>query len=97
MLKIVRRTVPLEMEGTINRLNSDVETEKAKNAEYERSLAEISENTIAKANHDVGEYITLNGMFCEVIEKIFVGETIAFDRDVKAVSIGAVLSGLKGE
>lgn len=96
MLKIVHRTVPLEMEGTINRLNSDLEEEKAKTAEYERSLAGITEESQAKSNHEVGEYITVNGIFCEVIQPISAGETISFGTNIKAVSIGAVLSELKG-
>jgi len=97
MLKIVHRTVPLEMEGTINRLNSEVEEEKRKTAEYESALAEIAETSTAKTSHEVGEYITLNGVFCEVIAGICAGEKIEFNRNVKAVNIGSVLNELKGE
>lgn len=97
MLKVVHRVVPLEMEGAINRLNSELEEEKGKTAEYERALAEIAEDETAKTNHEVGEYITLNGIFCEVISAIRAGETISMNRNVKAVSIGSVLSELKGE
>lgn len=97
MLKVVHRVVPLEMEGAINRLNSELEEEKGKTAEYEKALAEIAEDSTAKTSHKVGEYITLNGVFCEVIADIRAGETISFERNVKAVSIGTVLSELKGE
>lgn len=95
MLKITRRTVPLEMEGTVNRLNSELEAEKAKTAEYELALAGIAEETTAKAHHSVGEYLTVNNVFCEVIEPISVGEIISFGSNVKAANIGSALAELK--
>lgn len=64
--------------------------------EHERALAGASETTIAKDAHAVGEYITVDGVFCEVIAGICAGETISLGRNVKAVNIGSVLSNLKG-
>ena len=85
------------MEGTVNRLNSELEAEKKKNAEYELALAGIAEETTAKANHTVGEYLTLNGVFCEVIAHISVGETISFGSNVKKANIGSALAELKSK
>ena len=97
MLKIFKRTFPLEEEGRINRLNSEMDAEKRKSDQYEKALVETTESVIATAPHAIGEYITVNGMFCEVIDAICEGETINLDRNVKAANIGSVLSELKGE
>lgn len=96
MLTIKKRTYPLEEEGKVNRLNSELMEEKERSAKYEKALAETS-GPVATAFHAVGEYITVNGVFCEVTDAICVGETINMNRNVKTVSIGAVLSALKGE
>ena len=64
--------------------------------EHERALAGVSETTVAKGAHAVGEYITVDGVFCEVIAGICAGETISLGRNVKAVNIGSVLSNMKG-
>ena len=85
MLKITKRTFPLETEGQINRMNSEL-------TQYERTFAEIAEEPTATKCHAIGEYITVHGVFCEVIAPISVGETITFDSKVKAVSIGSVLA-----
>ena len=86
MLKITKRTFPLETEGQINRLSSEM-------AENSRTFADIAEETIARSRHKVGDYITVSGVFCEVIAPIFVGEKIIFDRNVKEANIGSVLKG----
>ena len=64
--------------------------------EHERALAGVSETAVANGAHAVGEYITVDGVFCEVIAGICAGETISLGRNVKAVNIGSVLSNLKG-
>jgi len=63
--------------------------------EQKRSLAD-GETSIAKTAHSVGEYITVDGVFCEVIAGICAGETISLGRNVKAVNIGSVLANLRG-
>lgn len=89
MLKINRRTFPLETEGQINRLNSEM-------TEYDRAFSDIAEGTIAQKCHAVGEYITVNGFFCEVTNGISVGEVIMIGRNVKQANIGTVLSKMNG-
>lgn len=59
----------------------------------ERALAGNGETLVAKNVHSIGEYITVDGVFCEVIAKICVGEKIIFDRNVKQANIGSVLKG----
>ena len=41
MLKIVKRKMPLEAEGTINRLSSELETEKTRRTELEDAVLEL--------------------------------------------------------
>lgn len=43
MLKIKRRTFPLEKEGEINRLTSELEAEKARNNDLEAGIVELAE------------------------------------------------------
>lgn len=43
MLKIIRRLFPLEKEGEINRLNTELEEERQKNAELEDAVIELGE------------------------------------------------------
>ena len=43
MLKIKRRTFPLEKEGEINRLTSELEAEKAMNNDLEAGIVELAE------------------------------------------------------
>ena len=43
MLKIVRRLFPLEKEGELNRLNTELEEERQKNAELEDAVIELGE------------------------------------------------------
>lgn len=61
--------------------------------EQERALAGNGETSVAKNVHSIGEYITVDGVFCEVIAKICVGEKIIFDRNVKQANIGSILKG----
>lgn len=41
MLKIIKRTWPLEKEGQINRLNADLAEEKRRNNELEDAIVEL--------------------------------------------------------
>lgn len=41
MLKIIKRTWPLEKEGQINRLNADLAEEKRRNNELEDAVVEL--------------------------------------------------------
>ena len=43
MLKIIRRLFPLEKEGELNRLNTELEEERQKNAELEDAVIELGE------------------------------------------------------
>ena len=91
-MKVYKQTFPIEKEGELNRLKYDMQNDEQNVAQ---ALADISETTIAKTSHAVGDYIVLDGIFCEVIAFICKGETILKDRNVKAVSVGSVLSALK--
>ncbi len=43
MLKIIKRLFPLDKEGEINRLNSELEREKQRSADLEDALVELGE------------------------------------------------------
>lgn len=43
MLKIKKRTFPLDVEGRINRIGADLDKEEAKSADQEDALVEIAE------------------------------------------------------
>lgn len=43
MLKIKKRTFPLEVEGRINRISADLNNEETKSADQEDALVEIAE------------------------------------------------------
>lgn len=43
MLKIIKRLFPLDKEGEINRLNSELERERQRSADLEDALVELGE------------------------------------------------------
>ena len=92
----------LSSDGTINLtyLGSMASNVQDEIDEFEQGLnnviADIAfiENSTAKTNHAVGDYIILNGIFCKVIASISAGETLSFGTNIQATTLGAELKAI---
>ena len=88
MLKIVKRTVPLETEGTINRLSAELAE-----ARGETDFVPFP----AAYSYQVGEYIVHSGKVYIVTSPIIRGETVYLGRNVNETSMEEVINALQKE
>ena len=83
MLKIVKRTVPLETEGTINRLSLEL-------AEARGEMP--SEPFVAEKTYQAGEYLVKNGKVYIVNDTIIMGETVFPGLNARESSLEEVIN-----
>lgn len=89
MLKIIKRTVPLETEGTINRLKADLDEA--------RGLTEVQPFTAPEA-YQKGELFTHNGRVFMADATIVKGETVTPGANCTETNVADALNALqKGE
>lgn len=88
MLKVIKRTIPLETEGTINRLSAEL-------AEA-RGETETVPFTAEKTYHS-GEYIVKNGKVFVLNTTVIAGETVTVGMNATETTLEEIINLLQKE
>ena len=88
MLKIIKRTIPLETEGTINRLSAELAEARGET----ETLPFVAEKT-----YQAGEYIVHNGKVLVPNATIIAGETVKVGVNADETTLEEVITLLQKE
>lgn len=88
MLKIIKRTVPLETEGTINRLSAELAEARGETP---------TEPFQAARSYQPGEYLVHVGKVFLVISAIIAGETVISGQNVTETNLEDAINALQKE